>query len=229
MSRPSRSSGTAAGLSDDDIVDRVRLGDVTLYEVLMRRHNQRVFRATRAVLGRDDDAEDAAQSAWIQAWRHLADFGGRAKFSTWLLRIAVREAIAVARKRDRLLHLASDAIDASDHEPPDPNMPAPDQTASDAELSRAIQAAVDRLPPTLRTAFVLREVEGLDTSEASAALEISEPALKVRLHRARAYLRADLERRIGAELASVYAFAGERCDRIVARVLAELRKPPPTW
>lgn len=200
----------------------VRAGDTAVFELLMRRHNERVYRAARAVLGRDDEAEDAAQAAWVNAWRHLDAFRGDSRFTTWLLRIAVREAIALRRERGRLRRVAVDPDELLDDGPADSDAASPVHEASARELGAVIQDAVDRLPGALRTAFVLREVEGLATDEAAEVLAISETALKVRLHRARMHLRADLERRIGAELRSLYAFDGDRCDRIVAAVLAQL-------
>lgn len=204
---------------DDELVARARGGDLAVYEALMRRHNERVFRATRAVLGRDDDAEEAAQDAWVSAWRHLGEFEGRARFSTWLLRIAVRSAIARLRRRARLVRFP---LAPRDVEPSDRHAEDPHEAASRTELRVAIEAAVDRLPASLRAAFVLRDVEGLDTRETARALGIRESAVKVRLHRARSALREDLERRLGDELGRIFSFAGERCDRIVAAVLLRI-------
>lgn len=226
MSAQPRRLGDVSTKTDLEVVDLVRGGDTAAYEVLMRRHNERVYRAARAVLGRDDEAEDAAQAAWLAAWRHLDAFAGRSQFSTWLLRIAVREAIGLRRQRGRLRRLAVEPEDILDHAIADPHERDPEQSASGGELGAVIQDAVDRLPPTQRAAFVLRDVEGLTTGEASDVLDISETALKVRLHRARATLRHDLELRIGAELRSVYGFDGDRCDRIVERVLAQLPQSP---
>lgn len=215
---------------DFALVERVRAGDDAVFEILMRRHNERVFRTARAVLGRDHDAEEAAQDAWVKAWRHLGDFAGRSSFSTWLLRITVREAIVRLRRRARVLVFplvaasGSGTCPAGADEPIDQHAASPPDTASSAELRRTIERAVDRLPASLRTAFVLRAVEGLDTHEAAAVLGIGESALKVRLHRARSALRRELEQRIGNELGSVFGFAGERCDRMVAAVMARLRQ-----
>ena len=219
MNRLRRRSAQPMLPPDEALVERVRGGDVAAYEVLMRRHNQRVFRTARAVLGHDEEAEEVAQDAWVSAWQHLGDFEGRARFSTWLLRITVRKAIARLRRRARLLRFP---LSGSGGEPEDREHAGPQEAASRAELRAAIESAVDRLPPSLRSVFVLREVEGLDTREAAAALGINESAAKVRLHRARCALREDLQRRIGDELRGVYAFAGQRCDRIVSAVLARL-------
>lgn len=217
--------------ADHELVQRVRAGDDAVWEILMRRHNERVFRTARAVLGRDHDAEEAAQDAWVKAWRHVGEFEGRSSFSTWLLRIAVREAIARLRRRARVLvfplaaaHGPSADGGGAGGEPADRVTAGPQQAASSAELRRTIERAVDRLPASLRAAFVLRAVEGLDTHEAAAVLGIGESALKVRLHRARSALRRELEQRIGDELGSVFGFAGERCDRMVAAVMARLRR-----
>ena len=217
--------------ADPELVQRVRAGDDAVWEILMRRHNERVFRTARAMLGRDYDAEEAAQDAWVKAWRHLDDFEGRSSFSTWLLRITVREAIGRLRRRARVLVFplvpayGSSSGSAGADEPADRVTAGPQDAASSAELRRTIERAVDRLPASLRAAFVLRAVQGLDTHEAAAVLGIGESALKVRLHRAKSALRRELEQRIGDELGCVFGFAGERCDRMVAAVMSRLRHP----
>jgi RNA polymerase sigma-70 factor (ECF subfamily) len=176
----------------------------------MRRYNQRVFRVIRSVIPNDADAEDVLQEAWVRAFEHLDQFEGRASFSTWVTKIAFYESLARARKS---AHLA--ALDENHGE----NMDDPEKQAMRGELGRMLQSAVDRLPTSYRSVFVMREVERMSTAETAECLEISEEAVKTRLHRSRAMLRRDLEERMGPALAEAYAFLGDRCDRVVAAVM----------
>ena len=207
-------------LDDEQVVARVRAGEAALFELLMRRYNQRLFRLVRTVMDDDDEAADVVQEAWVRTYQHLGQFEGRASFATWVSKIALHEAWARARKRRRLTPRAAseDAVELAFTAP----AATPERETEQRELAGLLREAVERLPSPLRMAFVMREVEGLSTAEAAELLAISPENVKVRLHRARAALRGDLERRLGAEAPRLYAFDGDRCDRIVTAVLAEL-------
>jgi RNA polymerase sigma-70 factor (ECF subfamily) len=205
-----------AVLPDEEIVERILGGETALFELLMRRHNQRLYRVTRAIVGDDREAEDVTQDAYVRAFEHLDQFAGRATFSTWLTRIAVHEASARLRRRSRL-------IDIEESMPTLASTAAgPEQRAADHELGEAIEAAVDALPEVYGSVFMLREVEGLSTAETAACLEINEETVKTRLHRARALLRNHITARIGATVRETFQFAGPRCDRTVAAVMARI-------
>ena len=204
-------------MTDEEAVRRVVGGEPAFFEILMRRHNQRVYRAVRAVLGADDDVEDVMQQAYLNAYQHLPQFAGEARFSTWLTRIAVNEALA--RRRRRVFVQEDDEMTLT---LADDRTPSPEQQAGAAELREAMEREVAALPDTFRTIFVLREVEGLSTAEAAACLGISEDPAKTRLHRARTRLRENLYRRAGITLASIFQFGNERCDRVVAGVMGAL-------
>jgi RNA polymerase sigma-70 factor (ECF subfamily) len=213
---PSPSPALREALTDEAIVARVRSGELQLYEILMRRYNQRLFRIARSVLADGAEAEDVTQETWMRAYEHLGRFDGRAAFATWVTKIALHDALARRRRRRRLVELDPDGA----RTPQGSRAPrSPEQEALVSELRRALESAVEALPETLRTAFVLRDVEGLSTADASAVLEISEAALKVRLHRARRALRRELECRAGEAAGALWAFGGQRCDRTVATVL----------
>ncbi len=207
----------SAALTDEEAVRRVVAGDSAFFEILMRRHNQRIYRAVRAVLGSEEDVEDVMQQAYLNAYQHLAGFAGEARFSTWLTRIAVNEALARRRKRGLVQGDDEMTLTLADDRTPDP-----EQQASAAELREVMEREVAALPDAFRTIFVLREVEGLSTAEAAACLGISEDLAKTRLHRARTQLRENLYRRAGVTLSSIFAFGNERCDRVVANVMARL-------
>ena len=198
---------------DEDIVARILEGETALFEVLMRRYNQRVYRAVRAVLRDDDVAEDVMQQAYLNAYAHLGQFERRAQFSTWLTRIAVNEALARRGKRSMIEEddSAMELVASSD--------PDPEQQTYAAELRDAMQREVESLPDTFRAVFVLRDVEGLSTSETSDSLGISEDLVKTRLHRARTQLRDNLYRSAGVTLESLYSFGNARCDRVVSEVM----------
>jgi RNA polymerase sigma-70 factor (ECF subfamily) len=215
-------SGTALlpELTDEQVIARVRNGDTSPFEILMRRYNQRVFRVARAVLHDDREAEEAAQEAWLSAFAHLGSFAGRARFSTWLTRIALNEAIRRSRRRTRVAALEREMLEVT----PRAGSSA-EQSLLDGEIRHALESAIDRLPSAYRRTFVLREVEGLTTAEAAALLSIAEETVKTRTHRARALLRRDLGDRLG-DVRDAFAFGAERCDRIVASVLARIATEP---
>jgi RNA polymerase sigma-70 factor (ECF subfamily) len=202
-------------LTDAEVVRRVLAGERELFEVLMRRHDARVYRAVRAILRDEDEAEDAMQAAWLHAYQHLGGFAGAAAFSTWLVRIAVNEALGRLRRRSRLVPLP----DPGEEEPMQERPQDPEERAAAREAVQLLERAVDRLPAPYRTVFVLREVEQLSTREAAEALGIGEEALKVRLHRARAMLRRSLGDEVARAAPEAFPFLAPRCNRIVARVM----------
>ena len=215
--------GTAS-LTDAEVVARVRAGETALFEILMRRHNQRVYRVARAVLKDETEAEDVMQQAYINAFTHLDQFAERAQFSTWLTRITVHEALARRRRRK-----AQAASSAADRDPDGEVMesliavePDPERQAYAAELGHVLESAIDGLPDTYRIVFMLREVEGLSTSETAAGLALREEAVKTRLHRARAMLRRAITQRLGSISAQTFQFHATRCDRVVAAVLTRI-------
>ena len=216
---------TALGtLPDAEVVRRVLEGEPALFEVLMRRYNQRVYRAVRSIL-RDDESEDAMQQTWLHAYANLRQFQGAAAFSTWLTRIALNEALGRARRRPPP-KAVGDLAEGGDLAQEDDFMGQapqdPEGRAADRELGRMLEEAIDELPESYRRVFVLREVEGMSTAEAALALGVSEMVVKVRLHRARLALRDLLYARAGPSAPGVFTFLGARCDRMVARVFGAI-------
>lgn len=210
--------------TDEEVVRSVLAGETSRFEILMRRHNRRVYRAARAILRDEAEAEDATQDAYVRAYEHLHQFAGRASFSTWLTRIVVNESLARARRRAR-----NEEIDAMDDARKDrirvlTTQATPETQTSTAELRRLLESAIDALPDSYRHVFVLRDVEEMSTQEAAECLGISEDNVKMRLHRARAQLRRELFSLVGAKSTSAFQFQGERCDRIVAAVMKRVRE-----
>ncbi|RPJ63222.1 MAG: RNA polymerase sigma factor [Acidobacteria bacterium] len=213
-------------LTDEQVVERVRSGETALFEVLMRRHNARLYRAARSVLRDEQDVEDVMQQAYVNAYTHLDQFAGRARFSTWLTRIAIHEALGRARRQGTLMETAIG--DAEGREDREETMasgdPTPEHHAFSAELRALLEDAIDALPAGYREVFMLREVEGMSTAEVVEALELSEEAVKTRLHRARGLLRDHLYASTGAAAPQAFQFHATRCDRVVERVVEEVFK-----
>ena len=210
-----------ASESDEALVDRARARDGTAFELLMRRHNQRVYRVVRSVLRDDDEIEDVIQQSYMQAFLHLDQFGGNARWSTWLCRIAINEALARLRRRGRFV-----SIDAISEEAmadlPKSSSGDPERLAARREFSHLVEQAIDGLSDIYRAVVIMREVEGMTTEETAAVLEVEPEVVRTRLHRARASLRTAIEDRIGEQMKGTYTFGNERCDRVVAAVLARL-------
>jgi RNA polymerase sigma-70 factor, ECF subfamily len=212
-----------AGVPDEQIVGRIRAGEGALYEVLMRRYNQRLYRVAISILRNEAEAEDVMQDAYVRAYTHLDQFAGQAKFSTWLTKIAVYEALARLRGRGRIedldliletnVHIMTSVTKVTRD---------PETQAYDEELKVVMERAIDALPATYRSVFVLRAVEGINVAETAACLDLSPEAVKTRFHRGRSLLRQELQRRAGVTTAQVFPFHLSKCDRIVAAVLQRI-------
>jgi RNA polymerase sigma-70 factor (ECF subfamily) len=216
-----------AGQPDELVIRQVLQGDTALFELLMRRYNERVYRAARAIVRDDAEAEDVMQQAYVNAFTHLRQFNGSARFSTWLTRIAINEALARVRRQGRYQPF-DDGEEPSTVEPFPLHVASedPERRAFAGELRRLLETSIDTLPDGTREVFVLREVEGLSTSEAAGALGVSEDVVKTRLSRGRAALRRVLLDRIGATAPDAFRFERPRCDRVVARVLERIGALP---
>lgn len=215
-------------LSDEEIVERVLAGNTAMFEILMRRYNQRIYRIARSVLKDDDEAEDVMQDAYFRAYEHLRQFEGRAMFSTWLTRIALHEALARKKRRSRY-----DELDAIEESKGDSTMilksarSGPEDDVAQMELRNLLESAIEGLPEAFRTIVVLREVEEMNVAETAATLGLSESLVKTRLHRAHAMLRRELHARASGRLTALYAFHAVRCDRVVKAVFDRIESTYP--
>jgi len=205
---------------DDAVLARIRGGDSAAFEQIMRRHNQRLFRAARAVVKDDAEAEDVVQQAYVSAFTHLAGYEGRAQLSTWLLRIVLHEALGRLRARGRTASL-DDAAAGEEWDVPT-NARSPEDAASDRELVAIVETSIDTMPDAFRTVFMLRAVEGMSAAEVAEALDVPEETVRTRLHRARAHLQRALVDGADRATPRAFEFLRERCDRIVAAVLARI-------
>ncbi len=220
-------SSAPEALSDEVLVQRVLAGETAFYELLMRRHNARLYRTARAIVRDDLEAEDVMQEAYVRAWAHLAQFDGKARFSTWLTKIAVHEAFARVRHRQRLTLVEDMPVSSEEDDVMSAFVSAPrgpEQEASAQQMRRLLEASVEALAEPYRAVFVLRDVNEMSTAEAAECLGITEEAVKTRLHRARALLRKELFARAGAAAAEVFSFHASRCDRVVAAVMERIAR-----
>ena len=210
-----------------ELVQRAARGEEAAFTAIMRRHNQLLFRSVRSILQSDADAEDAVQEAWLQAWRALGTFRADARLSTWLVRIAINEALGRRRRKaaqiiplEPAMNLS--AADRDDAFADDPAA-APEQKALRAQLRGLLEARIDALPEAFRTVFMLRAVEEMSVEEVAQALAIPAATVRTRLFRARSLIREGLASQIDLATADAFAFDGVRCDRIVAGVIARGR------
>ncbi len=218
--------------SDLELARRVVAGDLSAFERIMRRHNRMLYRAARAILRDDAEAEDCLQSAYLRAYQALGGFAGHAKLSTWLARIVINEALGRKRQAARRaviipleqgvdveidLHASAAAVAET---------PGPEAEAMRHELGGLIERRVDGLPEAFRTVFVLRALEELSVEETATLLDIPEATVRTRYFRARSMLRESLAREVDTAVDEAFAFAGARCDRIVAAVLERLAALP---
>ena len=226
VSQTGQEPGRANEAGDAALVAAVLAGDTGAFEILMRRYNRVLFRTARAILHHDADAEEAVQEAYLKAYLNLGDFAGEARLSTWLVKIAVNESLARLRRR-----MPAGALDERAEWKMTADVPAagpsPEAAAAHSELRSLLEAAIDALPQTQRTVFMLRAVEEFTTEDTAACLDIPPETVKTRLHRAKRQLRRSLRRRAESALCDTFPFAGARCDRIVARVLLRLGLMPP--
>ena len=218
----------SAESDDATLVRCIVAGDAAAFEAIMRRYNRRLYRLARATMRSDADAEDALQDAYVKAYHALAQFRGDASLSTWLARIVHNECLMRLRRdarRDNVIPMAGDA-DVSEREIPDAAIERPEAAAMRSQMRALLERHIDELPEALRAVFVLRAIEDLSVQEVAQCLGLSEVAVRSRHFRARSLLREALAREIDATEADVFAFAGARCDRIVAGVLARVGARP---
>lgn len=212
---------------DSELVSRATTGEAGAFEAIMRRHNRLLFRTARGILKNDQEAEDALQEAYLQAWKALGSFRAEAKLSTWMVRITVNEALARRRRKsadiiplEAAMHTADTYIQSAFV---DESENAPDQHAQRAQLRQLLETNIDRLPDIFRTVFMLRAVEEMEVAEVALALNIPESTVRTRFFRARSLLRNSLADVIDTTLPDAFSFDGMRCDRIVSAVLANMQ------
>jgi RNA polymerase sigma-70 factor (ECF subfamily) len=194
----------AVAPDDAELARRIGQRDEKAFELVMRRHNQMLYRIARSILRDDSEAEDAVQDAYLSAFRNIAGFRGGSRLSTWIARTG--------------------EPDAEEGTMTDTHTESPDDAASRGQVRRLLERNIDALPDQFRTAFILREVEEMSVDEAAACLGVPAATVRSRAFRARALLRDAMAREVDVATVHAFGFAGERCDRIVAGVLARIRE-----
>ena len=205
-------------LDDAKIVNRILGGDKELFEILIRRYNQVLYRTIRSYLTHEPEVEDIMQNTYLKAFSKLHQFRGEAAFSTWLIRIGINEALLRIRsgKRQKIINLTDDTVPEkvlSLHENPETNV-------IYMETQYLIEKSIDQLPEKYRIVYVLKEIEGMDTDEIAGCLNLSASNVKVRLHRARKLLKETIYKYTVEK--TVFEFGNKRCDRIVEYVMIHI-------
>lgn len=213
-----------------ELARRAVAGQAHAFEAIMRRYNRLLFRSARGIVPDDAQAQDVVQDAYLQAFLHLHDFRGESELGTWLVRITIHAALQAERRQGRLVQL-EDGWDSGDMTCAEIDMPdqfvspePPDRAAERGELRALLQAAIEDLPVIYRSVFMLRAVENMPVEEVAQCLGVNAAVVKTRFLRARAMLRDALADRFEAHAPSTFAFAGARCDAVVAHVMARLRE-----
>jgi RNA polymerase sigma-70 factor, ECF subfamily len=213
------------GMTDEEMVAQVLRGETGMFEVIMLRHNQLLYHVARAILRDDSQAEDVVQDAYVSAYEHLAQFAGRAKFSTWLTRIAVNEALAQFRRSGRYEQLESTSEEKGDRMDGFASpMLNPEQQASTSEMRRLLERSIDALPDAYRAVVMMRDVEEMNTIETAQALDITEENVKTRLYRAHKLLRGAFYLQAKCRAQRSLRFLGARCDHLVKNVFARIQR-----
>ena len=209
-------------LSDSIVVERVIDGEKELFEILLRRYNQRLFRIIRSYISREDDVQDVMQETYVKAYSKLEQFKNEASFSTWLIRIGINEALQFLRKSKRQINKygPTESLE-SIFQLPDTNQMTPEKQTIKNETRVLVEHAVDLLPEKYRIVFVMHQVEGLSNLEIASCLHLTESNVKVRLHRAKTMLKEELFK--STHDASIFEFGNHKCDFMVEQVMERIR------
>jgi RNA polymerase sigma-70 factor (ECF subfamily) len=209
-----------------ELVARAAAGDGAAFEILMRRHNQLLFRTARSILRDDAEAEDALQDGYLRAWRALGSFRAESRLSTWLVRIVTNEALGRLRRAGAPTIPLEEAMTSLDPGTraalTDAEDRGPERSAERAQVRSLVEARIDRLPDAYRTVFMLRGVQELTVEEVAEALDVPQATVRTRYFRARRLLRQSLAGEMETALGDAFAFDGSRCDRLVAEVLRRI-------
>jgi RNA polymerase sigma-70 factor (ECF subfamily) len=206
-------------LSDREIVERILSGEKRLFELLIRKYNQRLYRIARSIVTEDSEIDDLMQCAYIRAYEHLEKFEWRSGFATWLVRILVNECLSHLKKKNRsMVTNIDEELNAGSYK--NTSSPTPVSVVLNRELAQALEQALLNIPEKYRTVFVMREIENMSIAETVEALDLTESNVKVRLNRAKTMLQENLNHYYKNDL--VFHFYLTRCDKIVQNVFSSL-------
>jgi RNA polymerase sigma-70 factor (ECF subfamily) len=218
--------------SEQELLRRAREGDFSAVRVLNRRHNRHLYRIARSVLADDQEAEDTVQETYLRAFTNLANFRGDARFSTWLARIVLNEALR--RRQRRRDTVPIERLDSTQERRaaqtywPWSSAAAdcdPERSAARLQIRKILEKAIDDLPEAFRTVLVIRDIEQMNTEQTARILNVCEETVKTRLYRARRILRTTLGEQLASTLKDVFPFDGARCAHLTEAVLDQLLFP----
>jgi RNA polymerase sigma-70 factor (ECF subfamily) len=219
-----------AGIADAELVERARHRDEAAIRLIMQANNRRLYRIARGILRNDGEAEDVVQETYVRAFTHLQDFRGDSSFATWLARIAMNEALGRLRRQRPNVEWTSlppGALEAQVIQfPRSAASEDPEKSMAQREIQHVVEHAIDELPDAFRIVFITRVIEGMNVEETAEILGLKPETVKTRLHRARAMLRDNVEKKIGPVVMEAFPFAGRRCERLTDAVLKRLGLEP---
>ena len=214
-----------AATSDAELVRRARGRDEAAIRLILQANNRRLYRLARGILRNDSEAEDVVQETYVRAFTHLDSFRGDCSLATWLARIAKNEALGRLRRRRPNVEWTSlppGTLEAQIIQFPLSAPSDPEKTMAQREIQHVVEHAVDDLPEAFRMVFITRVIEGMNVEETAEVLGLKPETVKTRLHRARAMLRDNVEKKIGPVIMEAFPFAGKRCERLTDAVLKRL-------
>lgn len=203
-----------------EIINRILDGEKELYEILVRRNNQKLYRVIRSYMKDEAEIKDAMQESYLKAYIKLHQFNAKASFSTWLVRIGINEALARLKEKGKLYHISKQFHNTDKNmilEIPDKNQLNPQDKMIKSETKQLLEDAIDQLDIKYRTVYILKEIEEMNLKEIAAALDLSIANVKVRIHRSKEMLKDKLH-----ELSydkNVFEFGFSKCDKITENVM----------
>jgi RNA polymerase sigma-70 factor, ECF subfamily len=218
----------AADFDDEELARRASERDAMAFRTIMQRYNTRLYRIARSILRSDSEAEDVVQETYVRAFTHLRTFRGESSLGTWLSRIAMNEALGRLRRERPQVEWAT--VESGTAESTAFDLAAvkdnPEQTMARQEIRRMVEMAIDRLPEKYRIILITRAIQGMSVEDTAELLDLRIETVRIRLHRARALLRAEMEKQIGPLVLGAFPFAGARCERLTETVLRRLGLEP---
>jgi RNA polymerase sigma-70 factor (ECF subfamily) len=226
MRHAQASQPAPARADDSELVRRAMARDEAAVRSIMQANNRRLYRLARGILRNDGEAEDVVQETYVRAFTHLASFRGDSSLATWLARIAMNEALGRLRRQRPNVDidkLPPGALEAQIIQfPLSAAVEDPEKSMAQREIQHVVEHAIDELPEAFRIVFITRVIEGMNVEETAEILDIKPETVKTRLHRARAMLRDNVEKKIGPVVMEAFPFAGRRCERLTDAVLKRL-------
>jgi len=210
-------------IKEETVIQRILGGEKELYEILVRRNNQKLYRVIRGYLKDESDIEDVMQNSYIKAYIKLHQFNFESHFSTWLIRIGINESLAELKRKGKIRHLNNNSQNTEnelDLEIPDQKNLNPQEKMAHKETKQLLENAIDQLELKYRTVYIMKEVEEMSLKEIATALDISLANVKIRLHRSKETLKETLYRLSNST--DIFEFGFSRCDRITENVMKRI-------